>query len=121
MDIQNAKYTNQELTQISAEVDGVKQFIPLGSDIHNFIVEEEIVIASYEARDITIEEVRAKRNQLLAETDCYFLYGNAAPVPSGIVKDDIKTYRDALRDITEGLNLTGIKQIGAINWPIKPF
>ena len=48
-------------------------------------------------KDRELEVLRSKRNQLLAETD---FYGNSDLTMS----DDMKTYRQALRDITDGLD-----------------
>ena len=46
--------------------------------------------------DMAMEDLRAKRNRLLAETDHYALSDQT-------LSDDIKTYRQSLRDITNGL------------------
>ena len=48
-------------------------------------------------KDRELEVLRSKRNKLLAETD---FYGNSDLTMS----DDMKTYRQALRDITDGLD-----------------
>ena len=63
------------------------------------------------AFDRAMTELRAKRNGLLAETDFYAL-------PDVTMSDDIKTYRQKLRDITNGL--TTVDEVKAVSWPSKP-
>ena len=81
----------------------------------------EAEILDYVEPDITLDQVRAKRNSLLEESDKYFLYSSAAPLPAGVVKDDIKTYRQSLRDLTEELDVTGIKSLEDLEWPSNPL
>jgi len=61
--------------------------------------------------DMAMENLRAKRNKLLADTD---FYGNSDVTMS----DAMTTYRQALRDITNGV--TTVEQVNAITWPTKP-
>jgi hypothetical protein len=61
--------------------------------------------------DMDIKELRKKRNKLLAETDHYALSDQT-------LSDDMRTYRQALRDITE--NLTTVEQVQAVEFPTKP-
>ena len=61
--------------------------------------------------DFVMEELRLTRNQLLAETDFYAL-GDVT------MSDDMKTYRQSLRDITNGL--TTVDEVKAVSWPTKP-
>ncbi len=63
------------------------------------------------AFDRAIAGLRFKRNQLLKETDWM---ANSDVTMS----DDWKTYRQDLRDITNGL--TTVEQIEAVVFPIKP-
>ena len=65
------------------------------------------------AFDRSMEELRTKRNQLLAETDWVVL-------PDSPVADKTawETYRTQLRDITNGL--TTVEQVEAVVFPIKP-
>jgi len=56
-------------------------------------------------------ELRAKRNKLLAETDYLALSDNN-------LSANMSTYRQALRDITNGL--TTIEQVNNVTWPTKP-
>jgi len=55
--------------------------------------------------------LRAKRNSLLASTDFYALSDNTLSL-------DVKNYRQALRDITEGLS--NVNQVNSVVWPTKP-
>jgi len=61
--------------------------------------------------DMAIEEVRRKRNKLLAETDHLALSDNT-------LSDAMATYRQALRDITD--DVTTLDDIDGITWPTKP-
>jgi hypothetical protein len=61
--------------------------------------------------DMAMETLRAKRNKLLADTDYLALSDNT-------MTEEVKTYRQALRDITEGL--TTKEQVEAVVFPTKP-
>ena len=61
--------------------------------------------------DMAMENLRTKRNNLLAETDYYALSDQT-------LSDDIRTYRQDLRDITEGL--TTVEEVDAVVFPTKP-
>ena len=61
--------------------------------------------------NIAMKDLRAKRNNLLAETDYYALSDQT-------LSDDMRTYRQSLRDITNGL--TTKTQVDAVTWPTKP-
>ena len=61
--------------------------------------------------DMALESLREKRNILIAETDFYAL-------PDVTISDDMKTYRQSLRDITNGL--TTVEEVNAVSWPTKP-
>ena len=58
-----------------------------------------------------LAELRSKRNRLLAETDYLALSDNT-------LSDDMKKYRQDLRDITEGL--TKVEEVEAVEFPTKP-
>ena len=65
---------------------------------------------------IALDNLRAKRNKLLADTDYTVLQDSTftdAQVAEWVV------YRQALRDITNGI--TTKEQIDAIIWPTKPI
>ena len=57
------------------------------------------------------DRLRQKRNRLLAETDFYAL-------SDVTMSDEMKDYRQQLRDITEGL--TTEEQVKAVEFPTKP-
>ena len=61
--------------------------------------------------DMAMEDLRAKRNRLLAETDHYALSDQT-------LSDDMRTYRQSLRDITNGL--TTVADVEAVVFPTKP-
>ena len=61
--------------------------------------------------DTAMEDLRAKRNTLLQETDHLALSDNT-------LSSDMTTYRESLRDITNGL--TTKAQVDAVTWPTKP-
>ena len=61
--------------------------------------------------DIAMENLRLTRNKLLQDTDHYALSDQT-------LSDDMRTYRQSLRDITNGV--TTQAHIDAISWPNKP-
>jgi hypothetical protein len=61
--------------------------------------------------DMVMEDLRTKRNKLLADTDYFALADNT-------MTEEVRTYRQALRDITE--NLTTVEQVNAVVFPTKP-
>ena len=61
--------------------------------------------------DEALKWLRIERNRLLAETDFYSL-------SDVTMSDDMKTYRQKLRDITNGL--TTVDEVKAVSWPTKP-
>jgi hypothetical protein len=63
--------------------------------------------------DMALNKLRAKRNKLLIDSDYVVLADS--PITD---KANWITYRQALRDITNGL--TTIEQVNNITWPIKP-
>jgi len=63
------------------------------------------------ALDRELEALRFKRNNLLAETDWM---ANSDVTMS----DDWKTYRQALRDLTNGLDT--VEKVEAVEFPTKP-
>ena len=63
------------------------------------------------AFDRAMEDLRAKRNKLLAETDFYAL-------SDVTMSPEMETYRQELRDITNGL--TTVEDVKAVVFPTKP-
>jgi len=91
-----------------------------GNDINSIIWENgtsPISKADIEAQlpivefDMAMEDLRAKRNKLLADTDHYALSDQT-------LSDDMRTYRQSLRDITNGL--TTVAEVEAVVFPTKP-
>ncbi len=63
------------------------------------------------AFDRSMKNLRSDRNALLKDTD--YLANNDMTM-----SDDMKNYRQALRDITNGL--TTVEQVKAVEFPTKP-
>ena len=63
------------------------------------------------AFDRAIADLRSRRNALLQETDFYAL-------SDVTMSSEMTTYRQALRDITNGL--TTVEQVNAVVFPTKP-
>jgi len=61
--------------------------------------------------EMALDELRVKRNKLLANTDFHALSDQT-------LSSEMSAYRQALRDITNGI--TTKEQIDAIIWPTKP-
>ena len=61
--------------------------------------------------DRAMANLREKRNRKLAETDFYAL-------SDVTMSEDMTTYRQNLRDITEGL--TTVEEVEAVEFPTKP-
>ena len=71
-------------------------------------IETQLPIVEF---DMAMEDLRAKRNNLLKETDHYALSDQT-------LSDDMRTYRQDLRDITNGL--TTVADVEAVVFPTKP-
>jgi hypothetical protein len=124
MDISNDG-DNAMITIIGA-IDAIKPDVECmvynADDIDNFTtvwgnpedeIERNVIVKKYNDMQEAwpLQELREKRNQLLAETDWM---GN-----SDLIMSDVwKTYRQALRDITSGLDT--VDKINAVTWPEKP-
>jgi hypothetical protein len=74
-------------------------------------MEEQAVAWEAGAFDRAMADLRQKRNRLLSATDYLALSDNT-------MSADVKVYRQALRDITEGL--TTKEEVEAVEFPIKP-
>ena len=94
MALTNIKYVNAEKTTISATQNGDTVYIPVsaGNTEYDAIVAEELTIADYVAPNETMDGIRAKRNQLLKDTDWQGM--------SDVTMSDAqKAYRQKLRDL----------------------
>ena len=89
----------------------------INGNVVQFTAEEE---AAQDALEATwaeqaparaLDRIRQKRNRLLAETD---FYGNSDVTMS----DDMKTYRQALRDLPDGKDT--VEKCENATWPTKP-
>jgi len=67
------------------------------------------------ALEIALENLRAKRNKLLADSDWEVIM---AKEKGTTLSAGFKTYRQELRDLTEGL--TTVAQVEAVVFPTKP-
>ena len=82
-----------------------------------FTAEEEAARDAEEAAyaagafDRALNSLRIRRNALLNATDYLALSDNT-------LSTDMRNYRQALRDLTEGL--TTVAEINAVVWPTKP-
>jgi hypothetical protein len=61
--------------------------------------------------DMAMSNLRVKRNKLLSDTDYLALADNT-------MTEEVKTYRQALRDITIGLST--VSEVNAVVFPVKP-
>jgi len=71
-------------------------------------IEAQLPIVEF---DMAMADLRAKRNKLLADTDYLALSDNT-------MSAEMTTYRQALRDITNGL--TTVANVEAVVFPTKP-
>ena len=71
-------------------------------------IQAQLPIVEFE---LSLEDLRQKRNVLLAETD-YFALSDVT------MSDEMKTYRQELRDITNGLDT--VEKVNAVTFPTKP-
>ena len=62
-----------------------------------------------------LDDLRSKRNHLLLETDYIVI---KAKETDGTISTAWKTYRQELRDITNGL--TTVEEVEAVEFPTKP-
>jgi len=61
--------------------------------------------------DMAMKDLRSTRNKLLSDTDHYAFSDQT-------LSDDMRTYRQSLRDITNGL--TTVADVEAVVFPTKP-
>ena len=77
----------------------------------NEITERDTVISIHNTLEISLSNLRDKRNSLLAETDWWGASDNT-------MTDAQKKYRQDLRDLTTGLDT--VEKINSVTWPTKP-
>jgi hypothetical protein len=98
----NAEFTYQE-----EDINSI-QWLNGTTPISKADIEAQLPIVEF---DMAMADLRAKRNKLLADTDHYALSDQT-------LSDDMRTYRQALRDITNGL--TTVADVEAVVFPTKP-
>ena len=74
-----------------------------------------IVINNTKALKIALDNLRAKRNELLNESDYIVLPDSSIPSAK---KSEFMNYRTALRNLTQGLDT--IEKINNVVYPLKP-
>lgn len=115
----NKTYYKTNGTHIVEKVaDGSFKHYPVNSKEYAKIDQQNIIDLTNQ--DITLNEVRAKRNGLLVESDTWVSIPDY-PLPNGITQQQILDYRQQLRDFPQTVNLTGVKSINEITFPEKPF
>ena len=101
------------------KINSLAEFVIRNNDIntiewHNGTtpISKEDIEAQFPAVELemAMADLRQKRNSLLSATDYLALSDNT-------MSADVKVYRQALRDITEGL--TTKEQVEAVEFPIK--
>ena len=96
--------------QVSVNADDINQ-ITWHNGTPPIPKEQILAIIPQVELDMAMETLRAKRNKLLSDTDYLALSDNT-------MTEEARTYRQALRDITEGL--TTKEQVEAVVFPTKP-
>jgi hypothetical protein len=116
--------TNELIIKSIQKINPIAQISISGDDINTIVwengtppipKEQILTIIPQVEFDIAMEDLRAKRNKLLADTDYTVLQDSTytdAQVAEWVI------YRQALRDITEGL--TTKEQVEAVVFPTKP-
>ena len=74
-----------------------------------------ITIDNTKALEIALDNLRAKRNKLLADSD-YTVLQDSTLTPAK--KSEWMTYRTALRNLTQGLDT--IEKVNNVAYPLKP-
>ena len=74
-----------------------------------------ITIDNTKALEIALDNLRTKRNKLLADSDYIVLADSSIP---SVKKSQWMTYRTNLRNITQGLST--VEQINAVVFPVAP-
>src|SRR5210317_591150 len=96
--------------EVSVNADDINQITWLNGTTPIPVADIEAQFSAVEF-DMAMEDLRAKRNKLLADTDYLALSDNT-------MSAEMTTYRQSLRDITNGL--TTVADVEAVVWPTKP-
>ena len=113
-------HINDKIIKSILKINPDAKFSLADGDINTLVWEEgfaPIAVSQIEQQyttvefEMAIEDLRKKRNILLKETDYLALSDQT-------LSDDMKTYRQELRDITNGL--TTKDEVDAVTFPTKP-
>lgn len=113
-------HINNKIIRSILKINSNAKFSLADGDINTLVWEEDfppISKADIQAQfsavefDEAIEDLRAKRNKLLADTDYLALSDNT-------LSSDMTTYRQALRDLTNGLDT--VDKVNNVTYPTKP-
>ncbi len=96
--------------QVSVNADDINQITWLNGTTPIPVADIEAQFTAVEL-DMAMEDLRAKRDKLIAETDYLALSDQT-------LSTEMSTYRQALRDITNGI--TTVEQANNVTWPTKP-
>jgi len=96
--------------EVSVNADDINQITWLNGTTPIPVADIEAQFSAVEF-DMAMEDLRAKRNKLLKDTDYYALSDNT-------LSTDMANYRTQLRDITNGL--TTVEDVNAVTFPTKP-
>src|SRR6056300_2074480 len=96
--------------KVSVNADDINQITWLNGTTPIPVADIEAQFSAVEF-DMAMEDLRAKRNKLLKDTDYYALSDNT-------LSTDMANYRTQLRDITNGL--TTVEDVNAVTFPTKP-
>ncbi len=112
------------IDQLIKKINPNAEFAVIGSDINTCEIQwhngttpipkdQILAILPQVELDNALDNLRAKRNKLLADSDYIVL--SDSPVAD---KANWLTYRQSLRDITQGLST--VEQVQAVVFPVKP-
>ena len=114
MDIIKAILKINPTAQVSVNADDINQITWLNGTPP--IPKEQILAIIPQVKlDIALDNLRAKRNKLLADSD-YIVLADSNFTPAK--KSEWMTYRTALRNLTQGLDT--IEKINNVAYPLKP-
>jgi hypothetical protein len=111
------------IDQLIKKINPNAEFAVIGSDINTCKIEwhngttpipkdQILAILPQVELDMALDNLRAKRNKILADSDYIVL--SDSPVAD---KSNWLTYRQSLRDITQGLST--VEQVQAVVFPVK--
>ena len=109
----NSKTWNDEVSNIELQDDGAGPYVKIWN-VSGLAEPTAEQISSYDTAaglEDALHSMRVKRNRLIAETDYLALSDHT-------LSSDMTTYRQALRDITNGLDT--VEKVNNKTWPTKP-